>query len=204
MIFCWSALTKPIWRTRITLTAWYTSSYMTIALSGSGRTRTMTSKNYPGTMRCCRRISVCTWKWRLSCSFTMYFVIAGVVPTGHPKGSGSFRLSTGEMNPRLISALRGSKEAVWWLSPPTWRPNTTTARIKKSGSWLDTTRCCVVLSRKKLSVTIHRFPKCRATLSMWITSAVPGGIWTMNEVSVVKIWMPLKLAAHPVIIVIQQ
>ena len=24
--------------------------------------------------------------------------------------------------------------------------------------------------------TIHRFPKCRATLSMWITNAVPGGI----------------------------
>ena len=29
---------------------------------------------------------------------------------------------------------------------------------------------------EKSSVTIHRFPKCRATLSMWITNAVPGGI----------------------------
>lgn len=29
---------------------------------------------------------------------------------------------------------------------------------------------------EKLSVIIHRFPKCRATLSMWITNAVLGGI----------------------------
>ena len=37
-------------------------------------------------------------------------------------------------------------------------------------------RWCGALSRKKSSATIHRFPKCRATLSMWITNAVPGGI----------------------------
>ena len=35
-----------------------------------------------------RRISVCTWRWRLSCRFTMYFVIAGAVHIGHPKESG--------------------------------------------------------------------------------------------------------------------
>ena len=29
---------------------------------------------------------------------------------------------------------------------------------------------------EKSFATIHRFPKCRATLSMWITNAVPGGI----------------------------
>lgn len=141
---------------------------MTIALSGSGRTQTTTLKNCPGTVQCCRRISVYTWKWRLSCSFTMYFVIVGAALTGHPKGSGSFPPSTGAINPRSISALTGSKKAVWWLSPPTWRPNTTTAGIKKSGSWLDTTRCYGCIEPEKTFATIHRFPKCRATLSMWL------------------------------------
>lgn len=122
---------------------------MTIVLSGSGRTQTMTLKNCPGTVQCCRRISACTWKWHLSCSFTMYFIIVGAALTGHPKGSGSFLSSTGAINPRSISALTGLKKAVWWwLSPPTWRPNTTTARIKMSGSWLATTRCCGALSRR--------------------------------------------------------
>lgn len=37
-------------------------------------------------------------------------------------------------------------------------------------------RCCGVLSRKKSSVTIHRFPKCRAISSMSITNAALGGI----------------------------
>ena len=36
-------------------------------------------------------------------------------------------------------------------------------------------RWCGALGRKKSFATIHRFPKCRATLSMWITNAVPGG-----------------------------
>ena len=88
-----------------------------------------------GTVQCCRRISVYTWKWRLSCSFTMYFVIVGAALTGHPKGSGSFPPSTGAINPRSISALTGSKKAVWWLSPPTWRPNATTGQDQKE--WLD-------------------------------------------------------------------
>ena len=63
-------------------------SYMTIVLSGFGSTQIMTSKNCPATVRCYRRISVCTWRWRLSCRFTMYFVIAGAVHIGHPKESG--------------------------------------------------------------------------------------------------------------------
>ena len=108
--------------------------------------------------------------------FTMYFVIAGAALTGHPKGSGSFRLSTGEMNPRLISALKGLKKEALLLSPLIWPQSMTTAATRKNGSWQDTTRCCGALSRKKLSVIIHRFPKCRATLSMWITNAVLGGI----------------------------
>jgi len=149
---------------------------MTIALRGSGRTRTMTLKNSPATARCCRRISVCTWRWRLLCNFTMYFVIAGAALTGHPKGSGSFQLSTGEMNPRLISALKGLKKEALLLSPLIWPQSMTTAATRKNGSWQDTTRCCGALIRKKLSVIIHRFPKCRATLSMWITNAVLGGI----------------------------
>ena len=37
-------------------------------------------------------------------------------------------------------------------------------------------RWCGVLSRKKSSATTRRFPKCKATLYMWIMSAVPGGI----------------------------
>ena len=63
-------------------------SFTTTALSESGRIQTTTLKNSPATVRCCRRISVCTWRWHLSCSFTMYFVIAGAALTGHPKGFG--------------------------------------------------------------------------------------------------------------------
>ena len=102
--------------------------------------------------------------------------VAGAALTGHPKGSGSFRLSTGEMNPRLISALKGLKKEALLLSPLIWPQSMTTAATRKNGSWQDTTRCCGALIRKKLSVIIHRFPKCRATLSMWITNAVLGGI----------------------------
>ena len=116
----------------------------------------------------------------LSPDFSMYLEMAPVMQLynvfRNPKGSGSFQLSTGEMNPRLISALKGLKKEALLLSPLIWPQSMTTAATRKNGSWQDTTRCCGALIRKKLSVIIHRFPKCRATLSMWITNAVLGGI----------------------------
>ena len=45
-----------------------------------------------------------------------------------------------------------------------------------------------------LQYTVSR--KCKEISFMWIMSAVPGDIWTMNEVSDEKIWTSLKLAAH--------
>ena len=69
------------------LDVWFISSCMTIALNESGRIRTAISKNSPGTVRYCLRISACIWKWQLLCSFTMYFVIAGAAPIGPPRES---------------------------------------------------------------------------------------------------------------------
>ena len=46
-------------------------------------------------------------------------------------------------------------------SPLIWLQSMTIAATSKNGLWQDTTRCCGALSRKKSSVTIHRFLKCR-------------------------------------------
>ena len=68
------------------------------------------------------------------------------------------------MNPRLISALKGLKKEALLLSPLIWPQSMTTAATRKNGSWQDTTRCCGALSRKKLSVIIHRFPEMQGNI----------------------------------------
>ncbi len=80
------------------------------------------------------------------------------------------------MSLHSISALKESKKEALLLSLPIWHLSMITAGIRKNGSWPATTRCCSVLSRKKSSVIIHRFLKCRAISSMWIMNAVLGGI----------------------------
>ena len=107
---------------------------------------------------------------------TTYSATAGAALTWYPKGFGSSQRSTGAMNPRLISALRGSKKEVLLLFPPIWPQSMTIAATRKNGSWLATTRCCGALSRRKSSAIIHRFQRCGEISSMWTMNAVPGGI----------------------------
>lgn len=140
------------------------------------KNQTMILRSCPVIAQYFSQISVCIWKWRRLCNFTIYFATAGVALTGHPKRSGSSQRSTGAMNPPLISALRGSKKEVLLLSPPIWHLNTTITVTKRSGFWLATTRCYGAWSRRKSSAITRRFQRCREILFMWITSAVLGGI----------------------------
>ena len=92
-------------------------------------------------------------------------------------------LRTEERAPGTIEKyLRDARSfAVWLDGAPVTKENATgwKEQLRAQGS-VSYTHLDVykrqVLSRKKSSVTIHRFPKCRAISSMSITNAALGGI----------------------------
>lgn len=95
---------------------------------------------------------------------TMYFATAGAVPTGPRKACALSPRSTGGTNPPLSSALTVSNGAALWRFPPIWRLRTTTGRIRRTGFWPVTMRCCGGLSRKRSSATTPPSRRCRGRL----------------------------------------